>query len=82
MPERLSYPEILCLGRIKGAERFFYDGTTRDLAAKLMQLAACVEQDALWSATVSPAMLTDRFRWMNLAHRYDEALEQIRQADG
>ncbi|MHC4370622.1 MAG: tRNA-queuosine alpha-mannosyltransferase domain-containing protein [Planctomycetota bacterium] len=78
VPERLSYPEILGLGRIEGAEQFFYDGTVTDLADKLRQLARSVESDALWPATVTAAVVTDQFRWHNLARRYDEALKQIR----
>lgn len=74
VPERLSYPEILGLGRIEGAEQFFYDGTTADLACKLSELAARVETGALWPATITPSTLTDHFRWCNLARQYDEAL--------
>ena len=77
VPNRLSYPEILGLGRIKGAEQFFYDGTVRDLADKLLHLAARVEKDALWPATIGPATLTEDLRWQNLVSRYDEALEEI-----
>ena len=79
VPERLSYPEILGLGRIEGAEQFFYDGTVTDLAAKLSRLATRVAKDALWPATVTPAVLTDHIKWDNLAKLYDEALEQLSQ---
>ena len=78
VPNRLSYPEILGLGRLDDAGQFFYDGTARDLAEKLSRLAARVEKDALWPATISPATLTDHLRWQNLARRYDKALEEIR----
>jgi len=78
VPNRLSYPEILGLRRIEGAGQFFYDGTAQDLADKLSWLAARVEKDALWPASISPATLTDHLRWQNLARRYDKALEQIR----
>ena len=78
VPNRLSYPEILGLGRLDDAGQFFYDGTTRDLADKLSRLAARIENDALWPASISPATLTDHLRWQNLARRYDTALEQIR----
>ncbi|MFH1719554.1 MAG: DUF3524 domain-containing protein [Planctomycetota bacterium] len=77
VPNRLSYPEILGLGRIDGAGQFFYDGTAADLADKLRQLAAKVEKDSLWPATVTPAALTDRFKWQSLARRYDDAIEQV-----
>jgi len=79
VPNRLSYPEILGLGRIEGAEQFFYDGTARNLADKLSLLASSIENADLWPASISPATHTDHFRWQNLANRYDKALEHIRQ---
>ncbi len=75
VPNRLSYPEILGLGRIEGTGQFFYDGTVSDLADKLSRLAARIENDALWLTSISPATLTDHFRWRNLARQYDKALE-------
>jgi len=78
VPNRLSYPEILGLGRLEDAGQFFYDGTARDLADKLSRLAVRIENDALWPASISPATLTDHLRWQNLARRYDTSLEQIR----
>ena len=77
VPQRLSYPEILGLGRIEGVERFFYDGTPRDLADKLSELAAGIEKDTLWPASINPALITDHLKWPNLALRYDGAFEQI-----
>jgi glycosyltransferase involved in cell wall biosynthesis len=79
VPDRLSYPEILGLGRIEGAEQFFYDGTVQGLADKLSQLAARIKKNALWPVTISPTTFTNGLKWQNLASRYDEALEQIRQ---
>ncbi len=77
VPNRLSYPEILGLGRIEGTEQFFYDDTVRDLVDKLIRLAARIEKDKIWPVTVDPAILTNHFKWQNLANRYDKALEQI-----
>jgi len=77
VPERLSYPEILGLGRIEGAGRFFYDGTPRDLAEKLSELAARMEKDSLWPVAIKPAIITDHLKWKNLGIRYDKTLEQI-----
>jgi len=77
VPRRLSYPEILGLGRTEGAEQFFYDGTVSDLAAKLSRLAARVDKNDLWPVTVNPAVLTEHVKWDNLAKLYDEALEQL-----
>ena len=78
VPNRLSYPEILGIGRLEDAGQFFYDGTARDLADNLGRLAARIEKDALWPATISPATLTGHLKWQNLSQRYDKALEQIR----
>ncbi|MGD8786742.1 MAG: DUF3524 domain-containing protein [Phycisphaerales bacterium] len=77
LPNRLSYPEILGLGRIEGAEQFFYNGSAQDLADKLTQLTARIEKGSLWPAKVTPSILTDRFKWQNLANSYDQALERI-----
>jgi len=77
VPNRLSYPEILGIGHIQGAEQFFYDGTAHDLAEKLSQLATRIEKDVLWPRTLTAAILTDYLKWSNLAGQYDEALEQI-----
>jgi glycosyltransferase involved in cell wall biosynthesis len=77
VPNRLSYTEILGLGKIDGAEHFFYDGTVKNLAEKLFELANRTQKDALWSTAVSPSTLTDKFKWQNLARCYDEALEKI-----
>jgi glycosyltransferase involved in cell wall biosynthesis len=77
VPERLSYPEILGLGRIERVEQFFYGGTVGDLTAKLSRLAGRVDEGTLWPATVAPGILTDHLKWNNLAEVYDEAFEQL-----
>jgi len=79
LPNRLSYPEILGLGRIEGAEQFFYDGTVRNLADKLSQLADRIEKAALWPTGISSSVFTDQFKWQNLANLYDNALGKIHQ---
>ena len=78
VPNRLSYPEILGLGRLEDSGRFFYDGTARELADKLSTLAGRIEKDTLWPASIGPATLTDHLKWRNIAHRYDKAFEEIR----
>ncbi|MBN2593130.1 MAG: DUF3524 domain-containing protein [Sedimentisphaerales bacterium] len=78
VPNRLSYPEILGLGRTEGTGQFFYDGSVQNLADKLSQLAARVEKAPLWPAHISSSILTDHFKWQNLASRYDNALELLR----
>jgi len=77
VPERLSYPEILGLGRMEGTEQFFYDGTVADLAEKLGELAVHVEERTLWPPGITPAILTDHLKWHNLASQYDKALTGI-----
>ncbi len=78
VPNRLSYPEIFGLGIIKGAEQFFYNGSTGDLADKLTELAVQVDSGTLWPKTINAAVLTDRFKWKNLAAEYDYAFEKVR----
>jgi len=78
VPNRLSYPEILGLGQIEGAEHFFYDGTIRNLADKLIRFAACIEKDKIWPASINPTILTKHLKWHNIALRYDKALELLR----
>jgi glycosyltransferase involved in cell wall biosynthesis len=77
VPDQLSYPEILGKGRIEEAGQFFYDGTVRDLADKLSQLAVRIEKDSLWPATVTPAILTGPLKWDKLSQRYDSALQEL-----
>jgi len=78
VPNRLSYPEILGLGRIEGAEQFFYNSTAKDLADKLSRLAAHIGKDKIWPVTVTPAILTNHLKWQNIAFRYDKALELLK----
>jgi len=78
VPERLSYPEILGLGSIEGAEQFFYDGTAADLSRKLSELAAQVKENTLWPTSITPSILTDHLQWHDLARRYDKNLAQVR----
>ena len=76
VPNRLSYPEVLGLGRAEAAEQFFYDGTVKDLAKNLQNLARRIQTENLWPNELSPQFLTDRFKWPNLAATYDKGLEQ------
>lgn len=77
LPKRLSYPEILNLGKIEGANRFFYDGSADDLAERLALLAKTLTGSDIWPESLTPENLTERFKWKNLASQYDEALEEI-----
>lgn len=78
VPNRLSYPEILGSEQIENTEKFFYDGSPGDLANKLSRLANRLDKGGLFPAKINPAILTDRFKWNNLAPQYDRALEKIR----
>ena len=82
VPNHLSYPEILDLGQIEGAEQLFYNGTANDLAAKLNRIVTRIDDEVLWPTSISPSVLTNHLRWTNLAPQYDKALEQIRQSVG
>ncbi|MBN2181606.1 MAG: DUF3524 domain-containing protein [Sedimentisphaerales bacterium] len=75
VPERLSYPEILGLGKIDGAEQFFYDGTVKGLADRLSNLAAQIQAGKFPPGLINPTSLVKSFKWRNLVHKYDDALE-------
>lgn len=76
LPNRLAYPEILDLGKEKGTEEFFYDGTVEALTSKLMQLADRVQKDNLWRGINTAHRLVKRFEWLNLAPVLDGAIEK------
>jgi len=78
LPNRLSYPEILGLGRVGGVERYFYDGTVEQLAERLFDLAELARKGK-FRRNSRPAVsaLVERFKWTNLAPLLDDALEQV-----
>ena len=80
VPNRLSYPEIIGLSEIENPEQFFYNGSACDLADKLSRLADRIKEGVLFSSTVNPVALTDRFKWNNLSLQYDQALEHTCQS--
>ena len=77
LPNRLSYPETLGLGRISSAEQFFYNDTVKDLANKLNLIAARIREDELWPESINPENLTAHFKWGNLVRQYDAAFRQV-----
>ena len=77
VPNRLSYPEILDLDGIEDAAQFFYDGTVRDLAQKLSNLAVQIQADKLWPSSIYPQRLTERFKWRKLINQYDAVFEKV-----
>lgn len=76
LPKRLAYPEILseCVASAAGA--FFYSGGSDELADRLADLAAGVEDRARWAELVQPAVASvTRFLWPRRAAELDAALE-------
>ncbi|MCH8218977.1 MAG: DUF3524 domain-containing protein [Planctomycetes bacterium] len=74
VPARLAYPEVLGLHDEPGAERFFYDGTVKDLAAKLSQLIVSHQQGLLWKNVPQACDVVRSFDWTRRATAMDEAL--------
>ncbi len=78
LPRRLSYPEILRLGTDDRIDAFFYDGSTKDLAARLADCAERIEQTQLWRNHPDRLHeLIKRFYWRNLVAQFDGALAAI-----
>ena len=79
LPKRLSYPEILRLGKEEGVEEFFYDGSVADLADKLTILARRIEDDCLWRGDSERVVrLVKRFEWGNLVGVLDGAIRKLK----
>jgi len=76
LANRLSYPELLGLGKTQGVEEFFYNGSAEDLANKLNILAQKITTESLWPNNFSPEFLTERFSWNKLAKLYDQMLQK------
>lgn len=73
LPNRLSYAELLA--ELADPGQFFYDGSPERLAAKLVELAARVQQGRLWQGDDDRARrAVEHFRWEWVAPRIDEAL--------
>jgi len=75
-PNRLSYPELLGLGKTPGIEQCFYDGSIEDLANKLNFLAEKITKESLWPDNFSSKLLTERFKWDKLTREYDQILQE------
>ena len=76
LANRLSYPELLGLGKTQDIEECFYNGSAKDLANKLNILAQKITTESLWPNNFSPEFLTERFRWDKLAKLYDQILQE------
>ncbi|MHC4271066.1 MAG: tRNA-queuosine alpha-mannosyltransferase domain-containing protein [Planctomycetota bacterium] len=81
LPKRLSYPELLGLGKTPGTEQCFYDGRVEDLVNKLQELAEKTTKESLWPDSFSHALLTERFKWDKLTKQYDQILQETIQHD-
>ncbi len=78
LPKRLSYPEIMGLGKEDGIEKFFYDGSVVDLSERLIALGERVEKGCLLKEdTDRLARSMDRYKWNNLGRVLDKAVENI-----
>jgi glycosyltransferase involved in cell wall biosynthesis len=77
VPHRLAYPEVFALSDDDAANDFFYDGTTENLADRLADLAARLENSGSLDATESLRTRLSRFEWPHLAPTLDEAVERI-----
>ena len=77
LPKRLSYPEILSGIEIGSEDEFFYDGSARGLAEKIVSLAKLTQHDGLWGADKRRGVRgVERFTWKKLLPVLDKALEQ------
>ncbi|MHC4211922.1 MAG: tRNA-queuosine alpha-mannosyltransferase domain-containing protein [Planctomycetota bacterium] len=77
LPKRLSYPELLELENKPENEKFFYDGSIKELASKLTELADNNRLTNLRQEQLQINQTIERFKWNNLAHVLDEAIEGV-----
>jgi glycosyltransferase involved in cell wall biosynthesis len=73
VPARLAYPEVLGLHDVPGADRFFYEGSVPDLAAKLAQLIAAHQAGVLWKNVPQAQRMAQPFDWTQRAPAMDHA---------
>jgi hypothetical protein len=76
LPKRLSYPELIGLGKTSAVEQFFYDGRVENLGEKLQELSEIIKKNSLWSNNINPLNLTEHLKWKHLAKQYDQKLEE------
>jgi len=78
VPNRLAYPEVFGPG--SGATgNFLYDGTPTNLATRLADLAAHMEETgSLLESTETVRNRLKRFEWQHLASTLDDAAERFR----
>ncbi len=77
LPKRLSYPELLDTNRHPHARAFFHDGSSEDLARRLIELtrrSAPLQTPPLRRITAAAAR---RYAWADRATAMDAALSQL-----
>jgi len=75
LPKRLSYPEIVSSIETEAEDEFFYDGSAKGLAEKIISLADLTQQDRLWGHdNMRGVRSVERFSWEKLVPVLDEAL--------
>ncbi len=78
LPRRLSYPEIISGIETESDDEFFYDGSAKGLAEKIIFLADRIQQDMLWGRDGMRGVRgVERFSWENLLPVLDEAMERL-----
>ncbi len=78
LPKRLSYPEIISGIETATENEFFYDGSVRGLAEKIISLAKITRQDNLWGPDRMRGVRgVERFTWEKLLPVLDRALGSI-----
>lgn len=83
LPERLAYPEVMGLAVEKKSAEFFYDGSVKSLAKKLIQLVHKKDSGDLWAGDDKKAIrLVERFRWQNHTKVLDDEIDKLRQSRG
>ena len=75
LPKRLSYPEIVSGIETEVEDEFFYDGSVKGLAEKIILLADLAQRDRLWGTDRMRGVRgVERFFWENLQPILDEAV--------
>ena len=79
VPNRLAYPEIFTDGNGNPRPEFFYDGSPKQLAAKLAELGTEIAQsNNLWvGASVNGREISSRFSWERIVPELDGAISHV-----
>jgi len=78
VPNRLAYPEVFGPADSGATTGFFYNGTPKDLAARLTELAACLaDKGSLLEPAETLRARLSQFEWASLAPVLDDAVERI-----